>query len=76
MKDGIKEKPSIILLVTQKIKSLNTKYKKGEQIVKEEQQRHKLLYLIKGSLKAYYINNDKRIIDWFAFESELFMCLE
>ncbi|AUP80915.1 Crp/Fnr family transcriptional regulator [Flavivirga eckloniae] len=45
-------------------------YKKGEQIVKEEQQRHKLFYVIKGSLKAYYINDDKKIIDWFAFKNE------
>ena len=45
-------------------------YKKGEQIAKEGQQRHKLFYVIKGSLKAYYIYNDKKIIDWFTFENE------
>ncbi len=51
-------------------KSKIIEYKKGKQIVKEGQQRHKLFYLIKGSVKAYYINNDKKIIDWFAFENE------
>ncbi len=51
-------------------KSKIVEYKKGEQIVKEGQQRHKLFYLIKGSVKAYYFNNDKKIIDWFAFENE------
>ena len=34
------------------------------------QQRHHLYYLIKGSIKAYYISNDKKIIDWFVFENE------
>ncbi|WP_298319164.1 Crp/Fnr family transcriptional regulator [uncultured Aquimarina sp.] len=45
-------------------------YRKGEQIVSEGQKRHKLFYVIKGSLKAYYINEDKKIIDWFAFGNE------
>lgn len=45
-------------------------YKKGERIITEGQQRHKLFYIIKGSLKAYYINNDKKIVDWFAFKNE------
>ncbi len=45
-------------------------YKKGQRIVIEGQQRHKLFYIIKGSLKAYYYNNDKKIIDWFAFKYE------
>lgn len=45
-------------------------YKKGERIVIEGQQRHKLFYTIKGSLKAYYIYNNKKIIDWFAFENK------
>jgi len=47
-----------------------TEYKKGEQIVSEGQQRHKLFYIVKGSLKAYYFNEDKKIIDWFAFKNE------
>ena len=51
------------------INSKLVKYKKGEQIVLEGQQRHKLFYIIQGSLKAYYYN-DKKIIDWFAFKNE------
>jgi len=51
-------------------KSKIIEYKKGERIVKEGQQRHKLFFLIKGSLRAYYINDDKKITDWFAFENE------
>ncbi|KZS39024.1 hypothetical protein AWE51_10680 [Aquimarina aggregata] len=51
-------------------KSTIIEYKKGDQIVKEGQQRHKLFFLIKGSLKAYYILNDKKITDWFAFENQ------
>jgi len=51
-------------------KSKIIEYKKGDQIVTEGQQRHKLFFLIKGSLKAYYIHNDKKITDWFAFENQ------
>lgn len=51
-------------------KSKIIEYKKGERIVREGQQRHKLFFLIKGSLRAYYTNDDKRITDWFAFENE------
>lgn len=45
-------------------------YKKGTTIIEEGQQRHKLFYLVKGSLKAYYYYKDRKIIDWFAFENE------
>ncbi len=51
-------------------KSKIIEYKKGEQLAKEGQRRHKLFFLIKGSVKAYYINNDKKIIDYFAFEND------
>ncbi len=51
-------------------KSKIIEYKKGEQLVKEGQQRHKLFYIIQGSVKAYYINNDKKIIDWLTFDNE------
>jgi len=52
------------------INSEIVEYKKGEQIVRKGQYNHKLYYIIKGSLKAYYIYNDKKIIDWFTFENE------
>jgi len=45
-------------------------YKKGEKIAKKGQNKHKLFFVINGSLKAYYIHNDKKIIDWFAFEND------
>ena len=45
-------------------------YKKGDQIVGLGQERHKLFYIVEGSLKAYYLNADKKIIDWFSFENE------
>ena len=45
-------------------------YKKGEKFVTEGQQNHKLFYIIKGSVKAYYFIDGKRVVDWFAFENE------
>jgi len=51
-------------------KSRVVDYKKGKLLVKKGQYNHKLFYIIKGSVKAYYINNDKKIIDWFTFENE------
>lgn len=51
-------------------KSKIVEYKKGQQLVKEGQLRHKLFYLIKGSVKAFYVNNDKKVVDWFSFENE------
>lgn len=45
-------------------------YNKGQQIVFEGQQRHKLFYIISGSLKACYFEDDKKVVDWFAFKNE------
>ncbi len=53
-----------------KTKSNIVSYKKGECLVREGQYHHKLYYVVKGSLKAYYNTSDKYIIDWFAFENE------
>ena len=57
------------------IRSMNGKgnmihYKKGERLARVGQYHHHLFYLVKGSLKAYYLKDNKRIIDWFTFQHE------
>jgi len=46
---------------------------KGEQLVKEGQHSDKLLFIVKGCVKAYYVKDGKTITDWFAFEND-FIC--
>ena len=52
------------------VKSTIVKYSKGACLVRQGQYHHKLYYIIKGSLKAYYNTPEKSIIDWFSFENE------
>ncbi|CAM1373319.1 Crp/Fnr family transcriptional regulator [Tenacibaculum xiamenense] len=47
-----------------------SEYKKGTCLIHPEQLRHTLFYVVKGSLKAYYLKDGKRIIDWLTFENE------
>jgi len=47
-----------------------TTHKKGTLLARVGQQHHKLYFVLEGSLKAYYSNEDKRIIDWFAFKND------
>lgn len=51
-------------------KFIVSKYKKGTYLIKIEQCNHKLYFVLEGSLKAYYLNDEKRISDWFAFKNE------
>ncbi|WP_103070872.1 Crp/Fnr family transcriptional regulator [Aquimarina sediminis] len=47
-----------------------SKYKRGTRLAKIGQHQHKLYYILEGSLKAYYLNDEKRIIDWFSFQND------
>lgn len=47
-----------------------SKYKKGTHLINIGQSNHKLYFVLEGSLKAYYLNDGKRISDWFAFKNE------
>lgn len=45
-------------------------YKRGTHLIQLGQRQHKLYFVLEGSLKAYYLNDGKRIMDWFAFQNE------
>ena len=45
-------------------------YKRGTHLIELGQRQHKLYFVLEGSLKAYYLNDGKRIMDWFAFKNE------
>jgi len=47
-----------------------SKYKRGTHLVHRGQRQHKLYFVLEGSLKAYYRNDGKRIIDWFSFKND------
>lgn len=47
-----------------------SEYNRGTHLVKLGQRQHKLYFVLEGSLKAYYVNDGKRIMDWFAFKNE------
>ncbi|MEE9361129.1 MAG: Crp/Fnr family transcriptional regulator [Cellulophaga sp.] len=47
-----------------------SKYKKGSPLVNLGQCQHKLYFVLEGSLKACYLNDGKRIMDWFVFKNE------
>lgn len=44
--------------------------KKGHQLVREGQYSDKLYFIVKGSIRAYYLRDGKDITDWFAFEND------
>ncbi len=54
-------------------KSQILNFKKGETLVKEGQHSDKAYFIVKGSTRAYYLNDGKDITDWFAFEND-FIC--
>ncbi len=47
-----------------------SKHKRGTRLIKLGQRQHKLFFVLEGSLKAFYQNDGKRIMDWFAFKNE------
>ncbi|TMM53331.1 Crp/Fnr family transcriptional regulator [Maribacter algarum] len=58
------------ILVDWSTKYTVSKYKRGTHLINLGQRQHKLFFVLEGSLKAYYLKDGKRIMDWFAFKNE------
>jgi CRP-like cAMP-binding protein len=60
--------PEAIFDWSEKIKIIE--YKKKYLLAKEGSYIPKFYYVIKGAVKAYYLLDDKKVTDWFAFEND------
>lgn len=60
--------PEAILDWSKKVKI--SEYKKKHLLEKEGSYSPKFYYIIKGAIKAYYLLDDKKVTDWFAFEND------
>ncbi|CAL2090343.1 Crp/Fnr family transcriptional regulator [Tenacibaculum sp. 190524A02b] len=60
--------PEAIFDWSEKIKIIN--YKKKYLLAKEGDHSTKFYYIIKGAVRAYYLLDDKKVSDWFAFEND------
>jgi len=60
--------PETILDWSEKINVIE--YKKKHLLTKEGSHKPKFYYIIKGAVKAYYLLDDKKVTDWFAFEND------
>ena len=60
--------PEAIFDWSEKIKIVE--HKKKHLLAKEGVLSKKFYYVIKGAVKAYYLLDDKKVTDWFAFEND------
>ena len=47
------------------------KLPKGTELIQEGNRHHYIYFVIKGSVKSYYLNEGKESCTWFAFENEI-----
>ena len=47
------------------------KLPKGTELIPEGNRHHYIYFVIKGSVKSYYLNEGKESCTWFAFENEI-----
>ena len=47
------------------------KLSKGTELIQEGNRHHYIYFVIKGSVKSYYLNEGKESCTWFAFENEI-----
>lgn len=60
--------PEAIFDWSEKIKIIE--YKKKHLLAKEGSYASKFYYIVKGAIKTYYLLDDKKVTDWFAFDND------